>query len=32
MNAVVSLPSGYIGTGAKSAAFVSSTLILCSAN
>ncbi|WP_146077959.1 hypothetical protein [Pseudoclavibacter sp. AY1F1] len=30
MNAVVSLPSGYIGTGAKSAASVSSTLILCS--
>ena len=30
LNAVVSLPNGYRGTGAKPAASVSSTLILCS--
>ncbi|MCM6762143.1 hypothetical protein NB037_06900 [Rathayibacter sp. ZW T2_19] len=32
LNAVASLPTGYVGTGAKTAGFVSSTLILCSAN
>ncbi|WP_146078082.1 hypothetical protein [Subtercola sp. Z020] len=32
LNAVSTLPTGYIATGAKSAANVSSTLILCSAN
>ena len=32
LNAVASLPTGYAGSGAKTAGFVSSTLILCSAN
>ncbi|NQX04538.1 hypothetical protein HQQ82_06960 [Rathayibacter sp. VKM Ac-2856] len=32
LNAVATLPTGYVGTGAKTAANVSSTLILCSAN
>ncbi|ROQ57216.1 hypothetical protein EDF36_2741 [Rathayibacter sp. PhB152] len=32
LNAVSTLPSGYSGTGSKTAANVSSTLILCSAN
>ncbi|AZS37430.1 hypothetical protein CVS47_02066 [Microbacterium lemovicicum] len=32
LNGVATLPSGYVGTGAKTAANVSSTLILCSAN
>ncbi|WP_028474130.1 hypothetical protein [Nocardioides alkalitolerans] len=32
LNAVATLPSGYSGTGAKTAGNVSSTLILCSAN
>ncbi|GGM42708.1 hypothetical protein [Microbacterium saperdae] len=31
LNEVVSLPTGYVGTGAKTAGSVSSTLILCSA-
>jgi len=32
LNAVATLPTGYSGTGAKTAGNVSSTLILCSAN
>lgn len=32
LNAVSTLPAGYTGTGSKTAANVSSTLILCSAN
>lgn len=32
LNAVASLPSGFSGTGAKTAGNVSSTLILCSSN
>lgn len=32
LNAVATLPAGYIGTGSKTAGNVSSTLILCSAN
>ncbi|MFS0732415.1 hypothetical protein ABC304_10475 [Microbacterium sp. 1P10UB] len=31
LNAVATLPTGYVGTGGKSAANVSSTLVLCSA-
>lgn len=32
LNAVATLPSGFAGTGAKTAGNVSSTLVLCSAN
>jgi hypothetical protein len=32
LNGVVSVPTGYIGTGSKAAGSVSSTLILCSAS
>jgi hypothetical protein len=32
LNAAVSVPTGYVATGAKTAGNVSSTLILCSAN
>ena len=32
LNAVATLPTGYTATGAKPSGFVSSTLILCSAN